>query len=361
MGEVVGGNITTTGIVSATGNVSGGNITTLGVVSATGNVSGGNITTLGVVSATGNVSGGNITTLGVVSATGNVSGGNITTTGEIVANTANITGNVTIGNVTVNLELSGNTANFSGNVIAGNLRSNALTATRVTFAGTNGVLTDSANLIWNNSTELLNVGDANIGGNVGNGYVSVAKVYSSSLSTTRIAFTGSDSGGNLLVDSANFTFTGGNLLSVTGDANVTGNVSAGNLITTGTINTASFTTSLLSIGNTSVTANTVTTSAITANQTIASYQLTGGEVTGIEFLVKGHDTTANSKYSVATVLAVTDGSNVDYTTYGTVRIGSSTGTLAVNIGTSGGNSYVNLQATPSSTNNTVWTTQIRTI
>ena len=48
--------------LTATGNVSGGNLTTTGVVSATGNVIGGNLTTGGVVSATGNVSGGNLTT-----------------------------------------------------------------------------------------------------------------------------------------------------------------------------------------------------------------------------------------------------------------------------------------------------------
>ena len=95
------GNLTAT-ILNATGNVSGGNLTSSGVVSATGNVSGGNITTTGVVAATGNVSGGNITTTGVVAATGNVSGGNITTTGTITV--ANITtgSSGTQGNITGN-------------------------------------------------------------------------------------------------------------------------------------------------------------------------------------------------------------------------------------------------------------------
>ena len=115
-----------------------------------------------------------------------------------------------------------------------------------------------------------------------------------------------------------------------------------------------------SFGNTAITANTVTTTSITANQTIATYAITGTAVTGVEFLVKGHDT-PGSKYSVATVLAVTDGNisanNVDYTIYGTVRIGTSTGSLAVNIDS--GN--IALQVTPSSSNSTTWTTQIRTI
>ena len=45
-GNVVAGNVTTTGSVSSTGNVIGGNITTVGAVSATGNVTGGNVTGL---------------------------------------------------------------------------------------------------------------------------------------------------------------------------------------------------------------------------------------------------------------------------------------------------------------------------
>lgn len=42
-GNVVAGNVNTTGSVSSTGNVIGGNITTAGQVSATGNVTGGNV------------------------------------------------------------------------------------------------------------------------------------------------------------------------------------------------------------------------------------------------------------------------------------------------------------------------------
>ena len=134
-----------------------------------------------------------------------------------------------------------------------------------------------------------------------------------------------------------------------------GNVTVGNL-STGALSANSFAVTTLGIGNTSITANTVSTTAITANQTIATFQLTGSNVTGVEFLVKGYDS-SGSKYSVATVLAVTDGTAVDYVIYGTVRIGTTTGTLAVNVAS--GN--VLLQATPSSSNSTAWTTQIRTI
>jgi hypothetical protein len=78
--------------------VSGGNLTTAGVVAATGNVTGGNITTTGVVDATGNVTGGNLTTAGdvttaTVTASGNISGGNIAITGESDLGNIRITAN----------------------------------------------------------------------------------------------------------------------------------------------------------------------------------------------------------------------------------------------------------------------------
>jgi hypothetical protein len=108
------------------------------------------------------------------------------------------------------------------------------------------------------------------------------------------------------------------------------------------------------VGNTTISWGTVTTTTINANQTIKSVSVSG--VTGIEFLVKGIDSTG-SKYSVATVTAVTDGSNVDYATFGTVNLGGQTGALAVNVVS--GN--VALQVTPASSNSTVWTTQVRFI
>ena len=334
--------------LDVTGNANVGNLGTAGLIVASGNISGANINASGNVVATGNGTFGNISTTG---SGGNITGANVvsanTFSGNLLASTANVSGNLITSNATVNLELAGNTANFSGNVIANSLQSNALTSTRVTFAGTSGVLTDSANLTFN-GTELSITGTANVSGNI-----TGANVQSNALTSGRVTYAGTN---GLLVDNANLTFTGGNLLTVTGAANISGNVSVGNLSTTGTLEANTFNVTTLDIGNTTVTANTVTTSSATL-QTIASYPLTGSPVTGIEFLVKGHDTTSNTKYSVATVLAVTDGANVDYTIYGTVRIGSSTGTLSVTIASSN----VDLQVTPSSSNNTVWTTQIRTI
>jgi len=143
--------------------------------------------------------------------------------------------------------------------------------------------------------------------------------------------------------SANFTFNDStNVLTVTGTANVTtANVS-------GQVNLGNSTV------NTGISWASTTTSAVTANQTIASFSTTG--VTGVEFLVKAVDSTG-SKYGVATVQAVTDGTAVDYSTFGTVNLGGYTGSLAVNI--VGG--QIRLQVTPASSNSTVWTTQYRLI
>ena len=88
-GNVIGGNVSTAGLVTATGNVTGGNVNTGGVVSATGNVNSGNVNT-GIVSASGNVNSGNVNTA-IMSASGNVTGANLVTGGLITA-TGNING-----------------------------------------------------------------------------------------------------------------------------------------------------------------------------------------------------------------------------------------------------------------------------
>jgi len=138
-------------------------------------------------------------------------------------------------------------------------------------------------------------------------------------------------------------------------ANITGNLGVSGNFSVGSLQSDNLTANLsVFVGNTTISWGTVTTTTINANQTISSFSVTG--VTGIEFLVKGIDSTG-SKYSVATVTAVTDGSNVDFSTFGTVNLGGQTGALAVNVVS--GN--IALQVTPASSNSTVWTTQMRFI
>ena len=398
----VGGNIFANYAITANANVSGANITTGGVVVATGNVTGGNITTAGVVAATGNVSGGNLTTAGVVSATGNVSGGNITTANGLYSNTANVTGNAAVGGILTDNYYYANGAPVDFQQAAG-------ANTQVQF-NSNNDFGASANFTFNTSTNVLTISNGNVStgnliatgvlsvtgnanvGNLGTAGLIVAtgNVTGGNLVTAGVvSATGNVSGGNITtggVVAATGNVSGGNLttagaLAVTGNANVgnlgtgglivaTGNVTGGNLVTAGVVsatgnitggnlNTANALTAntiiantSANIGNTKVGWGTVTTTSITANQTIAQFSTTG--IAAIEFLVKGVDSTG-SKYSAATVTAVTDGTNVDYVTYATAFLGAGTGALSVNI-TSGN---VALQVTPASGNSTVWTTQYR--
>ena len=212
-------------------------------------------------------------------------------------------------NATVNLELSGNTANFSGNVIVNNLTVNlALAGNTANFSGNITALNANlGNLATANFANFAN--DVVVQGNIAN---------ANNISVTNLI------NGN----TANFS---GNIVSPTFVAN----------------------TSVL-VGNSTITFGNATTISTSANQTIASFSVTG--VTGVEYIVKAIDS-AGSKYSVATVLAVTDGTNADYAVYGTTQLGGYTGSLAVNVS----GSFIRLQVTPASSNSTVWTTQYRLI
>jgi hypothetical protein len=176
-GNVTGGNIRTSGQVSATGNITGnyfigngsqltnlitntiqngnsnvligssaGNVsinvngiaplsiftplgqTIIGFISATGTVTAGNIATAGTVSATGEITGANIRTNGTVSATGTVTAGNVATGGSVSA-----TGNITGGNI-----LTGGQVSVTGNVTTGNLTVGAGSITVGNIVNSNG-------------------------------------------------------------------------------------------------------------------------------------------------------------------------------------------------------------------------------
>jgi len=87
---------TVTGVTIASNNltVTGGTITTSGTISidlpstisVSGNITGGNVVTSGLITATGNIGGGNINTAGLITSTGNITGGNINTSGILKLN-----------------------------------------------------------------------------------------------------------------------------------------------------------------------------------------------------------------------------------------------------------------------------------
>ena len=347
-GTVISANVdnVTTAIVG--GNIvvkTGANLTTPNIGDATFSSLSWNTLSNGNINVS-NVNASNTTLTNVLSVNTSATANTITSnawanigTDLTVGGNANITGNVQVG--------TGSGGNISGvNVLTANVAN----VGDVNATGNVTVLTGNitANAFYGNSIDINNGGPANITGNLTANYIFAN--YDANIGSN--LFVGNSSA-NVLISNGNANLTGNILV-----GNVSSNVAItndGNVTATANLNANNANISnVIALGNTQVNWGTVTTSAITANQTIAQVSTTG--INGIEFFVKGIDSTG-TKYSVATVQAVTDGSNVDYTVYGGVYLTASTGTLAVNI--VGGN--VALQVTPSSSNSTVWTTQYRTL
>lgn len=350
-GNVDANNLSITSNANVTLDLTVGNIIqSNGNINSNANVNSNNLFVTNFVDVGANIVGNNISANYLLSATtANISGN--TTTGNLTANTNvdfTTAGNVSLGDVS-NLHISGGSADqvlktdglgnltwSSGSTLAngysnvaipnadGNvyIHANAGVDESWNFS-TNGTLTAPGNIIVSNSSPSFGILTDNLYYANGQPW----DLQEAAGSNTQIQF---NDGLNNFGASANFTFnTSTDTLSVVGSANISNAVK---------------------IGNTTTTWGTVTTTTVTANQTISSVAVTG--ITGVQFFVKAVDATG-SKYSVATVQAVTDGTAVDYSTYGTVNLGGYTGSLAVNI--SGG--FLRLQVTPASGNSTVWTTQ----
>ena len=239
-GNVTAGNVSTNGIVRANAvisvNYTGTN------VSATGNITGNNIIVNGTlavanlafvnVSATGNVTGGNLVTAGLITAVGNINGGNV--------NTGNLTVNYIYSDdstyVTVNdgLEVVGDLISDSLDVV-GNAVINNLTVTG-NFIGTD----ITVNSIKNGSS---NVDITNTNGNVTIGVNGTSNVLV--VTSTGADVAGNISGYNLVINTiASDDSTAVSVLddlSVHGDINTigdisaTGNVTGGNMSATGNV------------------------------------------------------------------------------------------------------------------------------
>ena len=382
-GNITGANIITGGLITASGNVTGGNLTTAGLITATGNITGGNLTTAGLITATGNITGANVLTAGIVSATGNGTFGNISTTGSggnitganvVSANTFSAssgitsTGNVSGANLVASSGVYGVTANFTGNLTSLNANLGNLATANFVNVSSNLNVIDTANV-----------------GNLRTDHLLYANgqpwdLQEAAGSNRQIQF---NDGSNNFAANANLTYdyvtsnlsVVGNVIATNFVGNIIGNIS-GNIVIPGsntgvvfndngnantstafTFNKVSNVVALagnLNVGNTTIAWGTATTSNVDANQTITQFSTTG--IAAMEFLVKGIDSTG-SKYSVSTVTAITNGSTVDYSTYATAFLNSTTGSLSVNIV----GSNVALQVTPASSNSTVWTTQVRFI
>ena len=224
-----GANLTTPNIgaatgtsVSVTGNVTGGNVNTTGLVTATGNVTGGNILTGGLISATGtitsaaNITGGNILTGGLISATStitttaNITGGNLLYGSGIVSGTGNVYASNFIGNISGNIDAGGANTNIQFNdsdVLAG--------SAGFTFDKTSNAVVANGNITGSNFNT---AGVVTATGNITGGNVLTAGLISATGTITSAA-----------------NVTGGNI-QTGGLITATGNITGANLIlTSGTI------------------------------------------------------------------------------------------------------------------------------
>lgn len=177
--------------------------------------------------------------------------------------------------ITGDLEVNGQSTLASANV-------EDLTEDRVVFAGTNGELEDSADLTFDGSTFTLAV-DQQIGGDLDvDGQTTMASANVEDLTDQRIVYAGPS---GELIDSSNLTFDG-SLLSVTGDLDVTQDISALNVSTTEDIDVGDE----LSVGS---------------NATVGNDLNVGGDgFIGYDLTVGG-DITANGNFNVSGTMVTT--------------------------------------------------------
>lgn len=240
-----------------------------------------------------------------------------------------------------NVAITANAANLTGTALA-----STIVTSNLTSVGTLSALTVNGNV------QLGNVENVHIDGGTLNYLLTTDGLGNLSWTSPGSTLANGNSNVSIPIASGNVYISANAgtdrqwIFDTTGNATfpTTGVVNLGATAIANKINVGSLTSILF--GNT-------TTTSISANQTISSLNV--ATITGVEYLVKGID--SGGKYSVATVLAVTDGANVDYTIFGSIQLGGATGTLAVNI--VGG--FVRLQVTPSSSNSTIWVTQARII
>ena len=263
-GNTTSGNLLSTGTISAAGNILGGNINatthTGTTVSVSGNViasqfigSGNTLSNIQGANVSGAVANAtvaatitsnaqpNITSVGVLtslSVTGNVTTGNLSTSGNVTANLfvgtfqGNITGNLTVpgSNTQVIFNANGNAGASSGFIF--NSATNAISVAGNAILGnvlTGGVVSATGNITGNyilgNGSQLTGITATYGNANVAN----YLPTFSGNLTAGNIATTGLITAtGNIYA--AGLVSTGG-----TGSISGTGNIYAGNLSTSGNV------------------------------------------------------------------------------------------------------------------------------
>jgi hypothetical protein len=246
------------GYASASGNVTGGNVLTVGLISATGNVTGANFIgnvippAGGAVSTTGNITGGNILTGGLVSATGTVTGSSFL--GATVSVTGNITGGNVLGGANVNATThTGTTASLSGNVTGGNiLTAGLISATGNVsgnfFLGNGSQLSGisaaaSAAKIENGTSNIQFTGSGgsatiNIGGTANVVVIDTTTLFANIANVQSIVKSSANAVGNVGSSTNYFNQTFTDRVNAT-TVSAAGNITGGNLVTSGTTGIAS--------------------------------------------------------------------------------------------------------------------------
>jgi len=296
-----------TGLITATGNVLGANVNTGGLISATGNitsvanVSGGNILTGGLISATSsvtsaaNITGGNVLSGGLMSATStitaaaNITGGNLITGGLIsAASTIISAANVSSAGLVVGAAGASVTGNIQGgNISTPGLISAAGNVTSLYYFGNGSQLTGLSAAV-SVSQIALGTSVANVTASGGNiaftvGGVSNVMVISTTdaiaanVSVNKITHTGTNAIGNIgsasayfqqaFVDTVNSTAI--NATSHIGTVvSVTGNITGGNVLGGANVNATTHTGTTVSVsgnitgGNVSATGNVTAASSL---------------------------------------------------------------------------------------------------
>jgi hypothetical protein len=229
----VGGNVSATefqGVsVSVVGNITGNAVLSAGIMSAAGNVTVGNLLSAGSILTTGNITGGNIVTSGTVNSTGTVTGGNLSTGGTI-SSTGNITSNA---NILANV-FSGDSLSVSGNISGTNLTGNLITSAQpnITSVGTLSALSVTGNVQGGN---LRTAGQVSAAGNVTGQNLIGTSLFGAVATASQTAITAI---GTLSTLSVSGNITSGNLSVNTGTVRV-GNIVNTNANGVGNIGTAS--------------------------------------------------------------------------------------------------------------------------
>ena len=273
------------------------------------------------------------TTLAGVSAT-SVTDSGLTATRVIFAGTGGLlTDSVDLSFTSGTSTLS--TVNISAtSVTSTNFTDTSLTSGRITFAGTGGLLSDSSTLTYNTGTTTLTVPTISVAT-----ALSAPSITDSGLTSGRVTYAGT---GGLLKDSGNLTFDGTTL--TVSSVTVTGNeVVQGTLSVTGdfSVNTNKFTVQASS-GNTLV-AGTLN---VTGGSQFAAVNATNGRFTGT-FQVDGASTLGSLSAGGTTLssLAVTTTASVGTSLSVGTTLGVTGATTLTTLSTSGAATLNSLSVT----------------